>query len=77
MEAIKEDTKSSVTLDELGQRMDVLGQQMNWLCENLQSLFGFVQAMSSNGGGVRGLMKAIKQHEPPELPVQEGEEENE
>ena len=65
-----EDTTPTITLDELGRRVDILGQQMNWLCENLQSLFGFVQAMSNNGGGVRGLMKALKTNEPPELPVQ-------
>lgn len=73
-----EDTQeSSITLEELGRRMDILGQQMNWLCENLQSLFGFVQAMSANGGGVRGLMKAMKQHEPPDLPSQTEEETDE
>lgn len=55
-----------ITLAELGRRMDVLGQQMNWLCENLQSLFAFVQQMSSSGGGIRGLMHAMKQG-PPEI----------
>lgn len=67
-----ENLTTEVTLNELGRRMDVLGQQMNWLCENLQSLFGFVNAMSSNGGGVRGLMKAIKEQQPLGTP-EEGE----
>jgi hypothetical protein len=52
-----------MTLEDLGKRMDALGQQMNWLCENLASLFAFVNTMSSNGGGIRGLMKTIKQQE--------------
>jgi hypothetical protein len=56
-----------VTLEDLAQRLDNLGEQMNWLCENLASLFTFVNAMSSNGGGMRGLMKTLKQQQPPEL----------
>lgn len=52
-----------VTLDDLAARMDLLGNQMNWLCENLASLFGFVNQMSQNGGGIRGMMKALKQQE--------------
>ena len=55
-----------VTLEELGHRMDVLGQQMNWLCENLTSLFTFVNQMGQSGGGIRGLMHMLKQG-PPEL----------
>ena len=62
----------SVTLDDLAQRMDVLGQQMNWLCENLQSLFSFVNAMGNNGGGIRGLMKTLKQQEALEVTQQPG-----
>ena len=61
-----------VTLDDLAQRMDVLGQQMNWLCENLQSLFSFVNAMGNNGGGIRGLMKTLKQQEALEVTQQPG-----
>lgn len=53
----------SVTLDDIARRLDLLGQQMNWLCENLASLFGFVNQMAANGGGIRGMMKALKQQE--------------
>jgi hypothetical protein len=49
-----------ITLEDLAQRMDMFGEQMNWLCENLQSLFQFVNAMGANGGGIRGLMSAMK-----------------
>lgn len=52
-----------VTLTDLAKRLDVLGQQMNWLCDNLASLFGFVNQMATNGGGIRGMMKALKQQE--------------
>ena len=62
------DTPEEVTLDDLASKLDVLGQQMNWLCENLTSLFAFVQQMSSNGGGIRGLMHMLKQG-PPGLTV--------
>ena len=48
--------------------MDSLGEQMNWLCENLQSLFAFVNQIG-NGGGMRGIMHALKQG-PPELTEQ-------
>ena len=59
-----EDSTVAVTNEELGRRLDIIGQQLNWLCENLTSLFGFVNAMSNNGGGVRGLMKALKEQQP-------------
>jgi hypothetical protein len=42
---------------------------MNWLCENMQGLFQFVNQMSANGGGIRGMMHALKQA-PPELTEQ-------
>jgi hypothetical protein len=67
--------QESITLDELGRRVDILGQQMNWLCENLQSLFGFVNAMSANGGGVRGLMKALKEQPTTTMVAEEEEDE--
>lgn len=38
-----------------------IGGQLNWLCENLAGVFGMVTAMSQNGGGVRGLMKVMKE----------------
>lgn len=64
-----EQTAVEMTVD---QKLDVIGQQMNWLCENMQSLFLFVQQMSSNGGGIRGIMNALKSA-PPEMkePVHE------
>lgn len=51
----------------LGRKIDALGSQMNWLVDNLASLFGFVNQMAQNGGGIRGLMHAMKQGAPPEL----------
>lgn len=38
-----------------------IGVGLNWLIENLTQVFGVVQALSSNGGGVRGLMKMMKE----------------
>lgn len=63
---------TSVTLDDVAARLDSLGEQMNWLCENLASLFAFVNQMQSNGGGIRGMMKALKQQEPVILAEQQG-----
>lgn len=59
--------KQETTLDDLAARMDMFGEQMNWLCENLQSLFLFVNQMTSNGGGIRGLMSAMKKGGGPEF----------
>ena len=53
-----------VTMAELAEKMDVLGQQMNWLVDNLTSLFAFVNQMGSSGGGIRGLMHMLKQGPP-------------
>lgn len=53
-----------ITLNDLAARMDMFGQQMNWLCENLQSLFLFVNQMGQSGGGIRGLMAAMKKGVP-------------
>lgn len=53
-----------VTLDALAARIDALGRQMDWLCENLASLFGFVSSMSSQGGGIRGMLKALRTESP-------------
>jgi len=58
----------NVTNEELARRLDVLGQQMNWLCENLTSLFTFVNQMGQNGGGIRGMLSLLRQG-PPELTV--------
>jgi len=61
--------ESDVTLNDIAQRLDIIGQQLNWMTENLQSLFAFVNQMGQSGGGIRGLMHMLKQA-PPELPVQ-------
>jgi hypothetical protein len=53
--------EQEVTVQDLGAKLDMLGQQMNWLCENLAALFGFVNQMGASGGGIRGLMKAMKE----------------
>ena len=58
-----------VTLEDIAQRLDIIGQQLNWMTENLQSLFAFVSQIGSNGGGLRGLMHLMKQG-PPEITVQ-------
>lgn len=60
----KEEVKEEVTLESLAARMDALGKQMDWLCENLSSLFVFVSQMGQNGGGIRGLMAMLKQGTP-------------
>lgn len=58
------ETKSPpVTNEEIAHRLDMMGEQMNWLCENLQSLFSFVNTVGNSGGGLRGLMQAMK-HSP-------------
>lgn len=44
----------------LEQKIDLIGNQLNWLCENLAQVFGVVQSLSQNGGGVRGLMQMMK-----------------
>ena len=69
--------KSEITLDDLAQRMDMFGAQMNWLCENMQGLFQFVTQVGSSGGGVRGLMSALKSGGPnlsSDTPIGEGNE---
>jgi len=38
-----------------------IGNQLNWLCENLAGVFGMVTAVSQNGGGFRGMMKMMKE----------------
>lgn len=51
---------TEISSEELARRLDIIGHQLNWLCENMQSLFYFVQQVSSSGGGVRGMLHAIK-----------------
>jgi hypothetical protein len=60
----KEEVKEQVTLESIAARLDALGAQMDWLCENLQQLFAFVSQMGQNGGGIRGLMSMLKQGPP-------------
>lgn len=64
----------NVTNETLAAKLDSLGLQMNWLCENLQSLFQFVNQMSGSGGGIRSVMHALKQGAPElsDKPVKEG-----
>lgn len=59
--------RPAVTLDDLANKLDALGKQMDWLVENLASLFMFVNQMGQNGGGIRGLMKTLKQQDGPEF----------
>lgn len=73
--SVDTEVKQEVTLESIATRLDALGAQMDWLCTNLASLFGFVQSMSQNGGGLRGMMKALKQ-EVPEFSEPEGEKSN-
>lgn len=61
---VKIKVTANVTLDDLAQRMDMFGEQMNWLCDNMQSLFQFVSQMGQNGGGIRGLLSAMKKGAP-------------
>jgi hypothetical protein len=52
--------KEEVTLELLAAKVDMIGEQLNWLCENLAGVFGMVTQMTANGGGIRGMMKAMK-----------------
>jgi hypothetical protein len=61
-----------ISLEEIVRRLDILGKQMNWLCENLESLFGFVSQMSASGGGLRGMLSLLRSS-PPELQVMQGD----
>lgn len=54
-------------LDLVLQQQNLLGQQMNWLVDNLSSLFSFVGNVSQGGGGIRGLMKGLKDAQPPQI----------
>ena len=70
---IEEDQE--VTVKELGEKIDALGAQMDWLCENLASLFTFASQMSNSGGGLRGLLSVLKSNTPA-LTVMEGTKED-
>jgi len=63
--------QEEITLEVLAERLDKvvealnsLGAQSNWMCENLNELFQFVQAIGNNGGGIRGMMQLLKQGPP-------------
>ena|SRR5215469_5968768 len=64
-EVVTEETSAPLTdrelLEAIKSQQEQLGMQLNWLCENLAGVFGLVQTMSQNGGGVRGLMKMMKE----------------
>lgn len=70
------DTETQATLEEVSKKLDMIGNQMNWMCENLVALFGFVQQVSNNGGGIRGIMQAMKQAPPQIVHTQEVEQQN-
>lgn len=53
-----------ITLEILNEKIDMIGNQLNWICENLVGLFAFVQQVSNSGGGIRGIMQAMKQAPP-------------
>ena len=66
--------KEEVTLESLSHRLDMLGEQMNWLCENLAGVFALVGQMGANGGGLMGMMKAMKGGQPIDVTTIEGEQ---
>lgn len=49
-----------VTLESLSAKIDLLGQQLDWLCNNMDGMFQFVTQMGQNGGGIRGMLKSLK-----------------
>ena len=67
------EVKEEITLDSIATRLDSLGAQMDWVCENLTSLFAFVSQVGANGGGIRGLMSLLKQ-QPPSITTKEDQD---
>lgn len=67
--------EAEITLQDVITRLDSIGKQMDWLCENLAELFQFVSQIGGNGGGIRGLMSLMKQG-PPQLTQLQGDDEN-
>lgn len=63
------EVKEQVTLEDVITRLDILGEQMNWVVENLQGLFQFVQQVGQNGGGIRGIMQLLKSEKPQMIPM--------
>lgn len=62
--ALEETRLEGITNEALAERLDQLGMQMNWLCENLQSVFQCVQQIGQNGGGLRGMLNTLRQSPP-------------
>lgn len=58
---VEPEVKEELTVDE---KLDRIGAQLNWLCENLSSLFAFATQLGNNGGGIMGLLKGMKQGVP-------------
>jgi hypothetical protein len=58
------DSDAPITLELVNAKIDMIGNQLNWICENLVGLFAFVQQVGSNGGGIRGIMQLMKQGPP-------------
>jgi hypothetical protein len=63
--------QKSISLEDLAEKIDAIGNQMDWLCTNLASLFTFAQQMGNNGGGIRGMLNLLKG-----LPAMEGNDNN-
>lgn len=59
-----ETQSGEITLESLAARLDAIGAQLEWLCNNLAGLFSFASNLSANGGGIRGMMKAMKESPP-------------
>ena len=66
--------KEEVTLESLSHRLDMLGEQMNWLCDNLAGVFELVTQLGANGGGLMGMMKMMKSGPVVDTTVIEGEQ---
>lgn len=50
-----------ITLESLSHRLDLIGNQLDWLCENMAGMFQFVTTMGQNGGGIRGVLRSLKE----------------
>jgi hypothetical protein len=55
-----EPQSQDATLETLSVRLDIIGRQLDWLCENMAGMFSFVQTTAQNGGGIRGMLKSLK-----------------
>ena len=66
------ETKSPVTLESLQESVNQIGGQLNWLCDNLAGLFSMVNQMGASGGGIMGMLSAMRGG----TPAVQGETEN-